>query len=267
MTRTIEHGNSNGFASLGAGGLSQESFRCGCSRRATRSTGTRRNRLHAGRQDFAAMTDDERWMTITLAAQFIAGEESVTQDLQPFIAAMATENRLRRRDVSDPVRVRRGQARAGFPALVRRRRPHQRPARVHRVQRRLDADLYQGTAGEPVRARASPPRRNQIRASVTYNHVIEGALALTGYYAWRKVCTSRGILPGMQKIIKHIGDDERRHMAWGTFTCRRHVAADDASGRSSIDRMGELMGLAAETVDATFRSSTTSRRSGSTPTR
>ena len=35
----------------------------------------------------------------------------------------------------------------------------------------------------------------------------------------------------MQKVIKHIGDDERGHMAWGTFTCRRH-------------RMGELMGLA-----------------------
>ena len=26
MTRTIEHGNRNGYASLGAGGLSQESF-------------------------------------------------------------------------------------------------------------------------------------------------------------------------------------------------------------------------------------------------
>ena len=35
------------------------------------------------------MTDDERRLTTMLAAQFLAGEESVTQDLQPFIAAMA----------------------------------------------------------------------------------------------------------------------------------------------------------------------------------
>ena len=95
--------------------------------------------------------------------------------------------------------------------------------------------------------------RNQFRASVTYNHVIEGALALTGYYAWQKVCASRGILPGMQKIIKHIGDDERRHMAWGTFTCRRHVAANDELWQVVQDRMGELMGLATETVAETFR--------------
>jgi ribonucleoside-diphosphate reductase beta chain len=83
-----------------------------------------------------------------------------------------------------------------------------------------------------------------VRASVTYNHVIEGSLALTGYYAWQKVCATRGILPGMQQLIKKIGDDERRHMAWGTFTCRRHVAADDALWDVVQERMGELMPMA-----------------------
>ncbi len=67
------------------------------------------------------------------------------------------------------------------------------------------------------------------------------------------MCASRGILPGTQKVIKHIGDDEHRHMAWGTFTCRRHVAADDGLWQVVNDRMGELMGLAADAVDVTFR--------------
>src|SRR5919206_74622 len=58
---------------------------------------------------------------------------------------------------------------------------------------------------------ADPSPAAQVRASVTYNHIVEGCLALTGYYAWAKVCNSRNILPGMQKLIKHIGDDERRH--------------------------------------------------------
>ena len=89
---------------------------------------------------------------------------------------------------------------------------------------------------------------NQIRASVTYNHVIERALALTGYYGWQKVCTSRGIVSGVQRIIKHIGDDERRHMAWGNFTCRRHGAANDNLWQVVHERMGELMGLVTETV-------------------
>jgi len=37
-------------------------------------------------------------------------------------------------------------------------------------------------------------------------------------------------------------------MAWGTFTCRRHVAADDANWQAVTDRMGELMGLAVDSV-------------------
>jgi ribonucleoside-diphosphate reductase beta chain len=35
--------------------------------------------------------------------------------------------------------------------------------------------------------------------------------------------------------------------------CRRHVAADDTLWQVVQDRMGELMGLAAAAVDATFR--------------
>ena len=72
----------------------------------------------------------------------------------------------------------------------------------------------------------------------------------------------------MQKVIKHIGDDERRHMAWGTFTCRRHVAADDGLWQVVHDRIGELMGLLTErSSGGQSACSTTSRRSGSIPTR
>jgi ribonucleoside-diphosphate reductase beta chain len=88
----------------------------------------------------------------------------------------------------------------------------------------------------------------QIRASVTYNHIVEGMLALTGYHMWNVVCKERDILPGMQEIVKRIGDDERRHMAWGTFTCRRHVAADDANWAVVESRIQELLEPAIELV-------------------
>jgi len=254
MTRTIEHGNRNGYASLGAGGLSTESF--------PMLLFAKGNAKHwnpaeidfaQDAKDLAAMTDDERWLTITLAASFMAGEESVTQDLQPFIAAMATENRFADEMYLTQFVYEEAKHtlafRLWFDAVGLTQDLHEHieynDAWMQIFTKELPASLY--ALGQD----ASP--RNQIRASVTYNHVIEGALALTGYYAWQKVCTSRGILPGMQKIVKHIGDDERRHMAWGTFTCRRHVAADDTLWQVVQDRMGELMGLAAEAVDATFR--------------
>jgi ribonucleoside-diphosphate reductase beta chain len=51
--------------------------------------------------------------------------------------------------------------------------------------------------------------------------------------------------------VRRIGDDERRHMAWGTFTCRRHVAADDSNWGVFETRMNELIPLALQnTVDA-----------------
>jgi ribonucleoside-diphosphate reductase beta chain len=87
---------------------------------------------------------------------------------------------------------------------------------------------------------------------VTYNHIIEGMMALTGYYAWHRICVDRGILPGMQEIVRRIGDDERRHMAWGTFTCRRHIAANDANWSVFEARMNELIPLALRNSDDGF---------------
>jgi ribonucleoside-diphosphate reductase beta chain len=97
-----------------------------------------------------------------------------------------------------------------------------------------------------------PSPAAQVRASVTYNHIVEGMLALTGYYAWHKICVERGILPGMQELVRRIGDDERRHMAWGTFTCRRHIAADDANWTVFENRMNELIPLALQLTEDGF---------------
>ena len=99
---------------------------------------------------------------------------------------------------------------------------------------------------------SDPSPAAQVRASVTYNHVIEGMMALTGYYAWHRICVDNNILPGMQELVRRIGDDERRHMAWGTFTCRRHVAADDSNWAVFESRMNELIPLALKNTDDAY---------------
>ena len=251
MTRTITHGQRTGYASLGAGGLNSESFPMKLFLKGNAKHWNPADiDLSQDARDFASMTDDERRYTTMLAAQFLAGEESVTQDLQPFVAAMAAEGRFAdEMYLTQFVYEEAKHAlafRMWFDAVGVLEDLHEftesNEAYTQIFTRELPESLY-ALDGDPGPA-------NQIRASVTYNHVVEGCLALTGYYGWGKVCNSRGILPGMQRIIKHIGDDERRHMAWGTFTCRRHVAADDAMWQVVIDRMGELMPLALATVDS-----------------
>lgn len=198
----------------------------------------------AERADWLALEPDQQRSTTYLVAQFIAGEEAVTQDIQPFMTAMAAEGRF-----GDEMYL---------SQFCFEEAKHAQVFRLWMDAVGLTDDLHPYVAENPYYRQlfydelpnslavlaTDPSPLNQIRASVTYNHVIEGSLALTGYYAWQRVCTQRGIFRGMQELIKRIGDDERRHMAWGTFTCRRHVAADDSLWAAVTDRMGELMPMA-----------------------
>lgn len=195
------------------------------------------------REDWESLTERERDYATRLCAQFIAGEESVTQDIQPFMAAMRAEGRL-----GDEMYL---------TQFAFEEAKHTQVFRMWLDAVGITEDLhgyldalpsYQQIFNEELPASlgalsADPSPASQVRASVTYNHFVEGTLALTGYYAWHKICVQRGVLPGMQSLIAHIADDERRHMAWGTFTCRRHVAADDANWEVFETRMNELLPL------------------------
>src|SRR5271163_3527442 len=193
------------------------------------------------RADWERLNEEERDFGSRVCVQFIAGEEAVTADLQPFMSAMREEGRL-----GDEMYL---------TQFAFEEAKHTQVFRLWLDAVGMTDDLHSYL--EPLTAyrqifyeelpdcldglSSDPSPAAQIRASVTYNHVVEGMLALTGYYAWHKICVERNILPGMQELVRRIGDDERRHMAWGTFTCRRHVAADDANWGVFESRMNELM--------------------------
>jgi ribonucleoside-diphosphate reductase beta chain len=204
------------------------------------------------RADWEQLTDDERDYALQLCAQFVAGEEAVTEDIQPFMAAMRAEGRL-----GDEM------------YLTQFAFEEAKHTQVFRMW--LDAVGETGDLQsylEPLSAYRTifyqelpdclnalswdPSPAAQIRASVTYNHVVEGMMALTGYHSWHKICAGRNILPGMQELVRRISDDERRHMAWGTFTCRRHVAADDANWTVFETRMNELIPLVMQATEQNY---------------
>lgn len=204
------------------------------------------------RADWEKLSDVERDFALRLCAEFIAGEEAVTEDIQPFMAAMRAEGRL-----GDEMYL---------TQFAFEEAKHVQVFRLWLDAVGITDDLHSYL--EPLTAyrqmfyeelpncldalSTDPSPAAQIRASVTYNHIVEGMLALTGYYAWHKICVDRGILPGMQELVRRIGDDERRHMAWGTFTCRRHVAADDANWTVFETRMNELIPLALQATEQGF---------------
>ena len=204
------------------------------------------------RADWERLSDEERDFATRLCAEFIAGEEAVTEDIQPFMSAMRVEGRL-----GDEMYL---------TQFAFEEAKHVQVFRLWLDAVGITDDLHSFL--EPLTAyrqifyeelpdclsalSTDPSPAAQIRASVTYNHVVEGMLALTGNYAWHKMCVDHKILPGMQELIRRIGDDERRHMAWGTFTCRRHVAADDANWGVFETRMNELMPMALQATEQGF---------------
>ena len=204
------------------------------------------------RADWEALSDRERDYAIRLCAQFIAGEEAVTKDIQPFMAAMRAEGRL-----GDEMYLTQFAFEEAKHTQVFRMWLDAVGIRedLHSYLDDLPAyrQMFNDELPDALEALATDPSpSSQVRASVTYNHIVEGMLALTGYYAWHKICVERRILPGMQQLVSHIGDDERRHMAWGTFTCRRHVAAEDANWTVFEDRMNELIPLALQLTQDGF---------------
>src|SRR6201995_4821558 len=204
------------------------------------------------RADWERLSDDERHYATRLCAEFIAGEEAVTEVIQPFMYAMRAEGRL-----GDEMYL---------TQFAFEEAKHVQVFRMWLDAVGITDDLHEFLEDVPTyrtifyeelpdclnALRVDPSPAAQVRASVTYNHMVEGMLALTGYFGWHKICVERGILPGMQELVRRIGDDERRHMAWGTFTCRRHVAADDANWSVFEARMNELIPLALRQSDDGF---------------
>jgi ribonucleoside-diphosphate reductase beta chain len=204
------------------------------------------------REDWQSLSDVERDWATRLCAEFIAGEEAVTEDIQPFMSAMRAEGRL-----GDEMYL---------TQFAFEEAKHTQVFRLWLDAVGITEDLHHYLDDLPAYRKifyeelpeslatltADPSPAAQVRASATYNHVIEGMMALTGYYAWHKICVSRNILPGMQELVRRIGDDERRHMAWGTFTCRRHVAGDDSNWSVFESRMNELIPLALSNTQEAF---------------
>jgi ribonucleoside-diphosphate reductase beta chain len=203
-------------------------------------------------EDWQGLTDDEREAATRLATLFEAGEESVAHEIQPFMQAMAAEGRLE-------------------DEMYLTQFAFEEAKHVEAFRRWLDTIGLTGDLHEFVnendgyrkifyellpeamnRLHTDPSPAAQVRAAVVYNQVVEGVLALTGYHSWRRSTQQRGIMPGIQQLVKLISRDERRHMAWGTFTVRRHIAADNSLWDVVQSTLDELLQPALSIIDITF---------------
>lgn len=191
--------------------------------------------------DWQRLTADEKDILLNLTSLFQAGEEAVTLDLLPLIMTVAAEGRLeeelflttflfeeaKHTDFFHRFLVEVAQV-SSFE-LSRYHLPNYRALFYEALPQAL----------QQLRHDASPAA--QVRASVTYNMVVEGMLAETGYHAYFTVLEKHNILPGTRQGIYLLKQDESRHIAYGIYLLSRLVAADAGLWDVVEETMNELL--------------------------
>jgi ribonucleoside-diphosphate reductase beta chain len=180
--------------------------------------------------DWQTMSDEERTLVAMSARGFMVGEEAVTLDIVPLLRCMSDQGRLEdtmylsmfaMEEAKHTEMFRRwfdavGLDPASLDDLVRaqqealgERRTGVFDGGLTKVMRRLDTDQ-------------SP--QAILDASIIYNQLVEGVMAIAGYMRWEQTFRRLGKLPGLEAGLKLTQRDERRHIAYGTYLARRILA-------------------------------------------
>jgi ribonucleoside-diphosphate reductase beta chain len=197
--------------------------------------------------DWNGLTPDEQRYLSRLGTLFMVGEESVTLDILPLIGAVARQGRVEEtmyltqfamEEAKHMELFRRWFDALGVGAEVEAElTPAYRKIfddELPTVLRRLEGD-------------DSP--QAVLDAAVTYNQFVEGVLALTGYHSWGLALDRHDLMPAFREGLRGVQADERRHMAYGTYVCRRIVAAHPELWDFVEARMGELQQFAVDLIE------------------
>lgn len=204
--------------------------------------------------DWLGLSEPEHDVLLRLTALFHAGERGMALDLLPLIKVIAREGRLEeelyltsflweeakhvetfRRFFTDVVKENGGPEHLRTPAWRRMFKEE-----LPRALRRLRVDT------SPVA---------QAEASATYGMIVEGVLAETGYHAWHAMLARNGVLPGMQRAVALLKEDETRHLSYGVFLLSRLVAEHGEPVWLAIEqRVEALLVPALDVITETFAS-------------
>ena len=199
--------------------------------------------LTADREQWTRFETAEREFILRTIALFQAGEEAVTVDLLPLIEVMAAEGRIEEEMYLTSFLW----EEAKHVELFRRwlddvaEARHDLSGYVTPSYELLFADELPRSMAA-LRTDRSPVA--QIRAATTYNMIIEGVLAETGYHGFRESLVANQLLPGLLDGITLVARDESRHIRYGVYLLNRLIAATPGGWDVMNERMNELLGPA-----------------------
>ncbi len=240
-------GNGRSYRSIAARGLDRDSIPMRLFQKAKKLGVWDPAAIDLGRdvESWRALAPNDREFVLHNIALFQAGEESVTVDLLPLVMAVAAEGRLEEEIYLTSFLWEEAKHTEFFRHWL-----DQVPGDTGDLSR-FFGDSYMRLFGQELpqamnRLRADPSPKAMIRAAVTYNMIIEGVLAETGYHGFRQIGASGGgpLLPGLLEGIELVARDESRHIRYGLYLINRLINADPDGWQVMTERMHELLPLA-----------------------
>ena len=196
--------------------------------------------LTKDRLDWQSFSDQERTVLLHLTSMFQAGEEAVTLDLLPLIQVIAREGRLEEEMFLTTFLFEEAKHVDFF------RRFLDEVAGERSDLTRFSGDNYHLIVYEVLPAALDrlcqdPSPAAQVEASVTYNMIVEGVLAETGYHAYFSILERNNLMPGVRQGISLLKLDESRHIAYGVYLLSRLMAEQPELWPLLENKMNELL--------------------------
>ncbi len=185
----------------------------------------------------------EKLSLLALTALFKAGAESVTLDLLPLMMVIAQEGRLEEEMFLTTFLWEEAKHTEFFRRFLDE--VVQTPGDLHQYHSPSYRKLFYEELPQTMNALLSDRSPTAlIRASATYNMIVEGVLAESGYHGYYNMLDYKNIMPGLKEGIGYLKRDESRHIAYGVFLISRLVAQDPSLWDIVEERMNELLPIA-----------------------
>ncbi len=207
----------------------------------------------ADKPDWDNLSQNEKKGLMNTLAQFQAGEEAVTLDLLPLIMAIAREGRLEEEIYLTSFLWEEAKHVDGFNRFLtevveignEEIESYIMPSYMTIFHEILPESLHLLTH--------DPSPVNMARASVTYNMIIEGTLAETGYFVFHETLEKNKIMPNMMKFVGKLKQDESRHIAYGLYLLARIISENGDEVWDAIqDQMNKLLPLVMNLIEETY---------------
>jgi ribonucleoside-diphosphate reductase beta chain len=203
----------------------------------------------ADREQWAAMTDEERdYFTWGFSAFFI-GEERVTTQFSGLVMAYEDESEEAFLTTQQVDEARHSQFFDRFYREVVGIDDPDWETRLGRVREELNdafVTLFDVELVKANQALVANPKDigTKVDFCTTYHMVIEGTLALTGQYTITDYLEKNDLLPGFVEGFKKVARDEHRHVAYGTWFLKEKCGSDPEMAERMRAKLHELLPVA-----------------------